>query len=259
MTHNVQGYMMQGENIILLIDNKTHTVNRNTHFGCFDEIVKALGEGDMETVERLVDAEKMVEDYGNGDLSLVDEVLHYKGRPMANALSTRVVAMIRSNQPFEFMIKFIDNLMANPSKRAIDEIYTFMENNALPITPDGYILAYKGVNANYRDKRTDTFDNSVGAENEMPRNEVDDNPRNTCSSGLHISSLDYASHWAGDSGKLMIVKVNPKDIVCIPYDYNHQKVRTCRYTVVGEHNVRDGKEGIEALSKGVQDVTTADS
>ena len=33
----------------------------------------------------------------------------------------------------------------------------------------------------------------------------------------------------------MIVKINPKDVVAIPADYNNTKGRTCRYEVVGEY------------------------
>ncbi len=32
----------------------------------------------------------------------------------------------------------------------------------------------------------------------------------------------------------MILKVNPKDVVSIPSDYDNAKGRTCRYEVIGE-------------------------
>jgi hypothetical protein len=33
----------------------------------------------------------------------------------------------------------------------------------------------------------------------------------------------------------MIVKINPKDVVAIPADYNNTKGRTCKYEVVAEY------------------------
>jgi hypothetical protein len=33
----------------------------------------------------------------------------------------------------------------------------------------------------------------------------------------------------------MIVKINPKDVVSVPSDCNCEKLRTCRYEVVGEY------------------------
>jgi len=38
-----------------------------------------------------------------------------------------------------------------------------------------------------------------------------------------------------DGGKTMIVKINPRDVVAIPSDYNNAKGRTCRYEVVAEY------------------------
>ena len=33
----------------------------------------------------------------------------------------------------------------------------------------------------------------------------------------------------------MIVKVNPKDVVCVPHDHNSTKIRVCEYTVVKDY------------------------
>ena len=35
----------------------------------------------------------------------------------------------------------------------------------------------------------------------------------------------------------MIVKINPRDVVSIPTDYNNAKGRACRYEVIGEVGV----------------------
>ena len=36
---------------------------------------------------------------------------------------------------------------------------------------------------------------------------------------------------------MVILKINPRDVVSIPTDYNNTKGRTCRYEVVGEVGV----------------------
>jgi hypothetical protein len=84
------------------------------------------------------------------------------------------------------------------------------------------------------------MDNSVGKIVEMERNEVDDNKDRTCSSGLHFCSLGYLSHFGGE--RIMIVKINPRDVVSIPSDYNDTKGRACRYEVVGELNKEEAPE-----------------
>ena len=122
--------------------------------------------------------------------------------------------------------------MRNPSKRAVDELYGFLEKNSLPITPDGCFLAYKRVRGDYKDCYTGTMDNSVGCVVEMERNMVDDNRDNTCSAGLHFCSHDYLRSFSGE--RTVIVKINPADVVSIPSDYDNAKGRTCRYEVIGE-------------------------
>jgi hypothetical protein len=69
----------------------------------------------------------------------------------------------------------------------------------------------------------------------MERNKVDDNQNNTCSSGLHFCSENYLRSFGGD--RTVIVKINPRDVVSIPTDYDNSKGRACRYEVIGEVGV----------------------
>ena len=52
-----------------------------------------------------------------------------------------------------------------------------------------------------------------------------------CSDGFHAGSLDYAEGF-GRGGNLMIVEINPADVVSVPNDSDCQKLRTCKYKVV---------------------------
>ena len=63
----------------------------------------------------------------------------------------------------------------------------------------------------------------------MDRDSVDADSSVTCSHGLHVAAFEYA-HRHGRT--LVAVKVNPVDVVSIPFDYNGQKMRVCRYKVL---------------------------
>ncbi len=65
----------------------------------------------------------------------------------------------------------------------------------------------------------------------MPRSKVDDDTSAGCSTGLHAGTYRYASGFA--QGRLLTVEINPRDVVSVPTDSDYQKIRTCRYTVVG--------------------------
>ena len=155
------------------------------------------------------------------------------------------------------MVLFLTNLMQNPSKRAVDELFGFMEACTLPITPDGFFLAYKRVNNDYTDVHSGAISNTVGSVVKMERNLVDEDKSRTCSAGLHFCSYEYLASFRG--ARTVVLKINPKDVVAIPIDYNNSKGRTCEYTVVDELALDDGnmplnkiKEGATANYSGVE-------
>ena len=86
---------------------------------------------------------------------------------------------------------------------------------------------------------------------EMERNKVDDDKNNTCSTGLHFCGMSYLNHFGG--ARTVIVKINPRDVVSIPTDYDDAKGRACRYEVIGELGV----EPEEAFDKSVQEMANS--
>jgi hypothetical protein len=108
------------------------------------------------------------------------------------------------------------------------------------------------------------MDNSPGKIVEMERNAVDDNMHNTCSTGLHFCSKEYLPHFGNrDSGKkadrVVILKINPRDVVSIPADYNATKGRACRYEVIGELGVHPDQAFIAPVqTEAATDAATAD-
>jgi hypothetical protein len=242
-------FLIQGNNIVVVIDNKPHTINK-THI-TYQRVVDAIKAGDWDTVKDVIEPKKVVLDYGQGNVAVQGDKLFWKGEEMHNALSNRMIQMLQDGFPIEPMIQFMENLMQNPSKRAVTELYGFLEKNSLPITPDGHFLAYKKVKNDYKDCYTGTMNNSVGSVVEMERNRVDDDQNRTCSTGLHFCSRDYLNHFGGE--RVVIVKINPRDVVSIPNDYNDSKGRACRYEVVDEI---DKEKADEAFAQSVQATAT---
>lgn len=239
-------FILQGDNVVIVIDGEPHTINK-THM-TYSKVVEAIKAGDWGSVKELINPTKVLVNYSRGNVSVVEGEMFWKGTPFHNALATRIVSMLEEGFDIEPMVQFMNNLMRNPSKRAVDELYGFLEKNSLPITPDGHFLAYKRVRGDYTDCHTGTMDNSVGSVVEMERNMVDDNRDNTCSAGLHFCSHSYLQSFSGE--RTVIVKIDPADVVSIPSDYNNAKGRTCRYEVVGEVE-RDAKDEVE-FTKPVQ-------
>ena len=242
-------FIIQGSNVTVVIDGKPHTVSK-THIS-YQKVVDAIKAGEWDTVKSIIDPVKVVLNYGAGNISIQGDKLFWKGEPFAGVLATRMISMLEEGFSIEPMAVFMHRLLKNPSKRSVDELYGFLEKNSLPITPDGHFLAYKKVKNDYKDCYTGTMNNSVGSVVEMERNRVDDDQNRTCSTGLHFCSRDYLNHFGGE--RVVIVKINPRDVVSIPNDYNDSKGRACRYEVVDEI---DKEKADEAFAQSVQATAT---
>lgn len=228
------GGMIVGKSFVtLMVNDATRTITEGQPN--YHEIREAIKAKDMALVEKLINVADTVQQYMADKITIRHGQVFYGGEEIKGAVVDRIIDMMAEGFDHEPMVKFLENLMQNPSKRAVDELYGFLEDTALPITEEGHFLAYKKVREDYKDFYTGTMDNSVGQILEMPRNRVDEDKDRTCSAGLHFCSLSYLRHYQGDRGRVVIVKINPCDVVAIPSDYNNAKGRACRYEVIGEH------------------------
>ena len=254
-------YIIQGDNIILTVNNDNFVVNKETHIN-YDEIVEAINSADYDTVADLVDVKRSIATFYDGDIEIKNGYVIVKGSRLNQALADRLIEMYREKLPLDALLQFLRNLVQNTSRTAVQELYEFLEVNTLPITSDGCFLAYKRVkyanegSGDFVDCYTGKINNNVGQNVRMNRNEVDDNRDRTCSTGLHFCSLNYLgdSGFGGDENPIVLLKVNPKDVVSIPSDYNNTKGRCCEYTVIGIHS--DGVEK-EAYDSPVYSVNTS--
>lgn len=223
-------YILSDQSCTILLDNQLNTIPR-THRG-WDRLLEAIKKVNLDALRAFVNPVSAVQTFCQGFFKIDNGIAYYQDQPLANCLSRRIVAMMEDGFDIGPMVAFVNNLMSNPSNRAIEEAYNFLEVCNLPITEDGCFIAYKRIQNNWMDVYTGTIDNRVGNVVSMPRNQVDSVSERTCSHGLHVCSIEYLTHYQGE--RLVAVKVNPRDIVSIPTDYQNSKMRVCEYTVVQE-------------------------
>lgn len=225
------------DSVAFSVDGKPLIVPK-THVN-YHNIIAALEKSDMDAVRPLlVSARQYIADSSDGLITVKDNVLYFGDEKLHNSLTTRIIALLRDGFDVKPLSNFLRNLMDNPSKTAIDELYLFLEDCELPITADGHFIAYKMIRRDYTDKYSGKMDNSVGATVKMNRRDVDDKRANTCSDGLHFASLHYITNGSygnqSNGDRLVALKINPRDVVSIPSDYNNSKGRACEYLVLRE-------------------------
>lgn len=202
-----------------------------THLN-YAALVECIKSDNEEEFIKLYSIVPLVKAWVGEDFSCEGGVVQYKGDDVDPVISDRILKMIEEGFDHKPMLRFLENLYLNPSYRAIKELYNFLKHNHLPITPDGYFLAYKAVKSDFKDKYTGEIDNSVGSTPKMKRYMVDDNANAGCSQGLHVGDISYVTDYATGSDKIVICKVNPANVVSVPTDSDCKKVRCCEYEVV---------------------------
>lgn len=214
-----------------VINNKSYTLRKeHPNFRLVVEgIKKKLPEKEL---VNLMDVTQSVAAYTNGKVEVRNGQVFYDNEPVQGTLVERLLSFMQQDIPHEPYIKFLENLMQNPSSRSRAQLYRFLEHKNLPITEDGCFLAYKGVKDNYLDCHSGTIDNHPGRRITMPRSRISDDPDLGCHTGLHVGSEEYATSFGQ---RTVIVKVNPRDVVSVPLDCDCQKMRVCEYEVTADY------------------------
>ena len=238
-------YIVSGQGRIAAVANgQPYTVSPD--HPNYKKIKESLKTGDADTFIKLADIPKTIE-AASAKVKVVNGVVFYGNRELHTTLAKRITWMLSEGFEIKPLIAFLENLMLNPSKRAIEELYTWMEHQDVPITEDGCWIGYKYLYDSGHakgegktplpnepkdqdilvDVHSGTVRQWLGKVVEMERNEVDDNWGVDCSEGLHVGSSNY--NFSGNVR--VMVKVNPKDVVAVPGTESH-KCRVCRYEIV---------------------------
>ena len=237
---NAIPYIIRKDSVTVVLTDTPYIIRESDKK--YKKAIKFIKAEQWDELKKLIDVKNHISEFLNGKIKVVRGRFEYNGQVIHNSLTKRIMQMHSDGFPVDPMINFLVNLMENPSFTAVNGLYDFLETNNLPITTDVFFLAYKRIREDYTDVRTGTIDNSVGKVVSMPRNEVQDNSNITCAPGLHVCSREYLQHFSGE--KVILVKVNPKDVVSVPKDYNFSKMRTCKYEVISELSLEDAFEDI---------------
>jgi hypothetical protein len=215
---------------------------------CFAQ--RKAGEGiDIDHALKLIDAGQVAVD----TLRRITDRVSYKGgkllwdgEPVDSTLANHIVRMIKEgDENYVAFARFLENLDQNPSEASKKALYDFIAARDFTITDEGHFVGYKGVRDDYTSRQSGYgivngvehnghLDNSVGNVVEVPRNRVDPDVNSACSYGLHVGTRSYAKDYAS-GGRMIIVGVNPRDVVMVPRDGNGHKMRVCKYVVLADN------------------------
>ena len=218
--------------ITLFVKTSTYTISPDSiYYARVKENLKSKNEDEL---IKLCDLDLSFKSKSHGKVSYEDGVIKYNGQVINNALTKRIFELDKLDFDFEPLVKFLENVLKNPDNDVVNRLYAFLEHQCILIDSEGYVVGYKKVDNEGWDFHSHTIQYKVGGVYEELRERCDSNPGNDCSYGLHIGSQDYAKQFHGGSGKIVVCKTHPKDVVSVPYDCGSSKLRTCKLEVISE-------------------------
>jgi hypothetical protein len=175
----------------------------------------------------------------------------------ASVLTDAIIRFyLAGHDDYMSLVNFMEKIETNPNPNSREHLFRWLSSGKFSITPDGDIIGYKAVNRRTGQTVVRSGDprdeyesihagpaivdgepvkghvpNNPGVIVEMARNEVTFDPHQTCSTGLHVADWSYAKNTMGGHAMLMVL-VNPRDVVSVPTDYGDKKMRVCRYKVL---------------------------
>jgi hypothetical protein len=218
-------------NIHAYYDGKNYSIPKDHEN--YENILRSISNQDISKFLRYIDTINIVNNYLKGKVEIINGNVYYAGKVIHNNISKRILDFLEKKLNPEPIVKFLENLMQNPSEDSKNELYDFLQHKYLPLTEDGYFLAYKRVRKDYYDFHTGTILNKVGSTVSVERNTVDPNRRRDCSHGLHVGAISYVRGFNSNEGVVLVVKVNPKDVVSVPIS-DTSKMRVCEYFILSE-------------------------
>jgi hypothetical protein len=225
-------YTATNDSVTVIWGGKPVTVKRGA--ANFEGLRRAVLDHDWNEVPYHLSSGASLERWAKGKFKVADGRVLFNGAELPADINNRITEMAIKGEDPGAIMKFWERLQKNPSMRSVQQLWNFLNNIGIPITEDGCFLAYKAVRSDLMDVHSGTIKNDIGSVIEMPRNQISDDPDHACHAGLHVGALEYTGNFHS-GGVMLICKVDPADVVCVPNDHSYQKMRVCRYEVLGIH------------------------
>ena len=225
-------YSITNNSVTIVMDGQTYTTKRGDPN--FDAAKEAVIAQNWTAVPPLFSKGLAIAAWANGLFSLQHNRVYYDGDPLPTELSDRMTRMAAEGLNPQVLAKFWERLQLNPSFRSVNQLWDFLRYSNIPLDQDGFIIGYKSIRPDFTDHHTGTVDNHPGQKPRMKRNKVSDESANACDHGFHVGTFSYASAFGGADRIIVLVRVDPADVVRVPPGAN--KMGTCAYEVWKTHN-----------------------
>ncbi|ALY07201.1 hypothetical protein VmeM32_00215 [Vibrio phage vB_VmeM-32] len=226
----VYNWVLTAQNVTIVGNDMSQYTADKSHKR-FEEIRDLIIAGKVKEAIEIIDTKEAVVRWSDGRIEIDGYELKLDGVVIKNKLAERIIAEAQKPDSGDVQryVNFMKKLDENPNPEMFDDLFDFIVHADIEIADDGDVIAYKRVREDGYDFYTGTILNAIGTPVKMKRRDCDPDRNRTCSGGLHVCAKSYLKHYQNGRGVILKVKVNPKNFVAIPRDYNFTKARVCEY------------------------------
>ena len=109
----------------------------------FEKVLEAWKQSDEQALLDLFDQKVALQNYVDGSIEIKDNKLFCDGEELHGHVVDRIFNHMEKGLDFKPLLRFIEKLQNNPSRRAVNELYSFLEHKNMPVTENGNFIAYK--------------------------------------------------------------------------------------------------------------------
>lgn len=230
-------------NITVVVDGEMYVAD--DQHPLFDEIVDAAIDGDESVVDLFDTSHRAAARFENLSerVTVANSRVYVDQTEVDDVYADQIIRFLDEGvDDWEPLVKFLEKVYSNVSEGIRENLSRWLKGEVFTILPNGNILGYRGLRSDYTSVHAGPgvvngvavnghLDNSVGNTVEIAANLVENNPAKGCASGLHVGTYAYAKDWAGPSGVVVSVEVDPRHVRSVPYECASAKMRVSKYVV----------------------------
>lgn len=207
----------------------------------FSRIVDLVKIGQIKEALPLFDLAEIIRKTSFGNITVKPDGVFYKNTKINNYVADRILEFLKDGGDVEPLVNFLERLLQNPNKHIFNNLYSYLEKYKLPIDADGSFYAIKAVRNNLTSKWNPNVQYGIYDTYSEPRQLLlsPDENDSYCGPGLWFGWTQFVFNYGSGNDKVLLVRVNPEDVIATPNLEHYQKMAACAITPVRDLGLID--------------------
>lgn len=259
-------YLITDDRVTIIMDGRFRSFSMSTDQGqTIADLLQAVPQ-DHEAIREAADIRLFIERKSFGRVAIdTDDIVRLDGEPVDYGVAQTLLHYYGRGADCTAIVKYIERVSLNPSEGIANDLYRFLKQGNLPLTPEGKIRAFKGVREDFLSFHRgseevevldgDTIEMHVGHIPHVPgtilrmrREDCNLDRSNSCGKGLHACSVEYLKAFYNRAAAYLIVEIDPADVTAIPDHSKDQKLRCHTLAVICQIEQEDIDRFFEDLA-----------